>query len=210
MGINLDLIPFLLLKLGGIPGLHLGAWLILSANMYLVWLIVGRSAPPVVAFAAAGFYGLCPAHTVQLQLVWAYNTQLAMLRALGAVQAGLSRRWVWYACGVAVTTLIAEPAAMVALAWPTLASLRPNWPALRCSCVLTFIWGGAVGVILVARKYIGDPSGHERVAELTARPWVTLYRSLESATTEANWKPITKSSYTEFGRAFSISLHWFA
>ena len=183
MGVNLDLIPFLVLKFGGLPGLHLVAWIILSANMYLVWQIVGRTAPPVVAFAAAGFYGLCPAHTVQLQLVWAYNTQLALLCALGAVQAGLSRRWAWYACGVAATTLMAEPAAMVALAWPALATLRPSWPALRCASVLILIWGGVVGTILIARKHIGDPTGQERVGEITARPWETLHRSMESATT---------------------------
>jgi len=27
---------------------------------------------------------------------------------------------------------------------------------------------------------------------------------------DANWKPITKSSYAEFGRAFSLNLHWIA
>jgi|GEM_PF-3649711 len=183
MGLNLGLFPHVAFSIGGLEMLHVFAFGIAAANTILFYRLVARVATPFAAFVAAGFYGLAPAHTTQISLVFGFNFGIAIFVGLCAVHAALSHRWVLYGLSTAVSLTMVEPAAVFALVVSVglVFSLREfEW---RRVILPILIWCAVVAIVLFARQRVGDPWGQERVSEIAADPVHTLMRSLQSAAT---------------------------
>jgi len=182
VGINLSLLPFLVGKIGGLPALHLVAWLLLVVNMVVLYHLVKKVSCPAVAASAALFYGLCPAHVVRHHLTYAFG-QISILCALLCVGAALSGRWLLFGLGCLITITMAETAAVAAVVAAVLLTFRPTWNWARSAGLMAILWMAAVGLVLFIRKLLGDPWGNERVGDMLADPLETMGRSLQSAFT---------------------------
>jgi hypothetical protein len=190
--LNLSLIPRLAFETAGLPGVHLLAYAILTANAVLLYQLIrnflttGTTAPPgtssAAAFSGAALYALSPASTVQLSLVYSY-AQLSIMAGLLATCAAVRGRALLFGLALAVTMTMGEPIAMFALVVPPLLTFRRCgawvWRTLRHVA----LWSAVVLSLLAVRRLLGDPWGGERVAEITGAPFETLRRAVGSATT---------------------------
>lgn len=183
MGFNLSLLPFIVFKIGGLAGLHLFAFVVVSLNSLLLFRLLRDRCSPLLAFSAAGFYALAPADTVQNSLVYAYNFELAALCGLVAVSAAIRRQTVVFSLALAAGLLMVEPVVMWVLFIPLFVDGSASQPWRRWLLRHILNWTAVVGAVLVIRRAIGDPSGAERVAELSSQPLAAVQRGLESAVT---------------------------
>ena len=182
-GLNLSLLPHLAFKLGGLAGVHLVAFAVLGCNAILLYRLVARVSSAAPAFAAAGFYALSPAHTVQLSLTFAYEFEVAITVSLLAAHAALAGRRTLFAICTAVAFTMYESTAIFALVVPPLLTFRLQqaWRSRTLRHVI--IWFTVVFILLGIRHFVGDPWGGERVAEIAGSPLGVLHRGLESAVT---------------------------
>ena len=181
VGVNLNLFPSVVFSLGGLSGLYLAAFGIVAGNIALLFRLVAKFQPPLVAFAAAGFYALAPASTVNLSLVYAYNFEIAVLCAILSAHFAISGRRVWFAIFHCAALLMVEPVAMFALLVPLFLCFRRNRTWLREAILLIAIWVGCIFAVLLARRVIGDPWGSERTSEIAANPLAVFHNGMTSA-----------------------------
>ena len=183
-GLNLNLLPYVVFEVGGLAGLHLGAFLIWALNAVLLHRLVSRAFPAWVAFTAAAFYALSPASTVQLQLVFSYHLELALTVGLLAAHAALDGRTWLFAALIAVAFTTYESAAVIGLCLPVLLASRREEPwreravrALR----LAVSWAMVVIPLLVLRRRVGDERNAERMEELAGEPLGVVRHAIEAA-----------------------------
>jgi hypothetical protein len=183
MGINLGLLPFMVAHLSGLGGLHAAAFVIVAANCALLYRLVGRYHPPMVALSAAGFYALAPADTVQISMVYAYNFEIAILFGILSAGAALRGQRIWFLVALCTALLMVEPVVMFVLLAPLFLGFRRERSWLSWALRHVAMWAIAVLAVLVTRRLVGDPAGSERVSEMAVKPFVTLQSGLTSAST---------------------------
>lgn len=182
-GFSLGLLPYLVFSVGSLAGLHFFSFLLVAANVVLLYRLVNRFFPAWTAFCAAGYYGLCPADTVKPSFGYGFCFEISIMVALGASFATLDKKPLRYVLLLATGLLMMEPVVMLPLVVPLVFTFQRTREWLRAAGRHVGLWLLVFVAVLGCRALIGNQDDDGRVAQIVSAPLVTLQRAVTSALT---------------------------
>jgi hypothetical protein len=150
-----DLLSFIGDKLGGLPGIYLIGFAVVTLNTFLCYRLLRTRLPIAPAAVGAGVFCLFPADTTKVLLTHDFQLQPSLTFALASALAYMAgRRPLAYL--VSVGALLSYESGFLALFALPLFAYRWNRHTLRELATHVVILGGIVVVVVIVRFLVGE------------------------------------------------------